>query len=158
MRLVELGRQRGRRNAEDEAQDEEQGADALDHPILSRVTRELAHQQFMERLLSRLSRVVRKVGESAIPSVVETVRWVEYPFTAPISRLVVMGRSREAEGESFLLDIRVRVTSISVSWTCSRQNGKEDHRTTTEELSRIEDLETYLERKLSLDNSPSSLS
>ena len=47
MRLVELGRQRGRRNAEDQEQDENQGADALDHAILSRVTRELAHQQFM---------------------------------------------------------------------------------------------------------------
>jgi hypothetical protein len=108
----------------------------------------------MERLVSRLSRVVRKVGDSAIPTVVETVRWVEYPFTAPVSRLVVIGRSGESKkGESFLLEIRVRVTSISVSWTC--MDGQEEGRTTTtNELEHLMDFETYLERKFG--TSPSS--
>lgn len=147
MRLVELGRQRGRRNAEEEEQEEEQqGAGASDQAILFRVIRELAHQQFMERLLSRLSRVVRKVGDSAIPTVLETVRWVEYPFMSPVSRLVIVGKNGKAKDQSFLLDIRVRVTSISVSWTC--MHGQEEGQTTTtNELEHLEDLETYLERK-----------
>jgi len=153
IRLVELGMQQGKRNVEEEEEDEgeeDEEADAGDHAILSRVTRELAHQQFMERLLSRLSRVVRRVGDSTTQTVVETMRWVEYPFTAPISRLVVMGRSGEAEDDSFLLEIRIRVTSFRVSWTCSRQDGGKENTTTTEELMGLEDLETFLQRKLSL--------
>ena len=150
MRLVELGMQQGRRNVEEEGEEGEE--DELDRVILSRMTRELAHHQFMERLLSRLSRVVRKVGDSATPTVVETVRWVEYPVTAPISRLVVMGTSGgEAEAESFLLDIQVLVTSLHLSWTSGRKDSREMRRTTTtEELTHLEEFEMYLERKLSI--------
>jgi hypothetical protein len=157
MRLIELGVRRGSKNTKEEKegneQDEEQWGDASDHAILSRVARELAHQKFMECLLSRLSRIVRKVNNSAVSTVVETLRWVEYPLTVPISRLVVMGKSEEAE--SFLLDIRVRTTSLRVSWTRSNRNGKEGRTTTTtDELAELDDLDTYLERKFSLRQLP----
>lgn len=164
MRLLELGLRRERRNAEEEEEEEEEDGDEIDdemdHGILSRVTRELAHQQFMERLVSRLSRVVRKVVESAVPTMVETLRWIEYPITAPVSRIVLMGRRKEKGGDSFLLDVRVHVTSLRVSWTWSGQDGKAYRTTTTEELARLGDLESYLERQLSLrrPSFPSALS
>lgn len=157
MRLIELGMLQGRKDSRQEEKGDEQieehWGDVLDHTILLRVAKELAHHQFIESLLSRLSRILRKVRKSTVPTVVETLQWVEYPFTVPISQLVVIGRSQEAK--SFLLDIQVRTTSLRVSWTSSNGDGKGDRTSTiTEELAGLEDLEMYLERKLSLRQLP----
>ena len=124
--------------------------------ILSRVSQELAHRQFVERLLERVARVVRKARDNgpAVPVAVETVRWIDYPLTAPAARLVLLGRrgQPQQQEETFQADVRVEVTSLAVTWTATTRAGGKTHACTShaQELARLDDLETYLECRLGL--------
>ncbi len=65
------------------------------------------------------------------------MRWVEYPFAAPRSRLVLQG-----VGGAFAADVEVEGAAVTVGWT----DGKGSKRVV--ELGRVADVEQYLEGRL----------
>lgn len=153
VRLIELTSRRGKPFEEHEVQEDE-----YPEGILARLTVEVSHLLFVDRLVMLLGELVRTVKDRTVPTTLESWRWVTFPFSAPESHFVILGRKEDCEAEAFLIDIRVTGTSVRVSYTFSRQGGKQNRTLSTDALSGLGDLKVYLERHLALRRPPSETS
>lgn len=141
------------------------GADASSSPsppppsILGQVAALVAHRWHVRRLLAAVARVAgksrRDEGAQGEGGVVEAVRWVEYPFSNPRSRVVlqrsaVMGEGGEGGGGGmggapFTVDVAVEGLGVLVLWADGERGGER-----VVELGRVKDVESFLERRLRL--------
>ena len=106
--------------------------------VLLKISRLLAHRQYMQYLSASLQKVI-SISLSSSSSL--QAMWIDYPLELPKSRIALVG------GLSFIVDMLVEDTQVSVAYTkYASPSAAGVSSTCALSLSRVEDIERYLEK------------